>query len=185
MRGGLRQLRARCALPALCSGAMPPTGDRDGDNRLLAQVGQRAGAPRGPMMRRSATDHVVPRRTQPRSVQTLFTVRTLLLAAIRRSSTCRAQRGRSCERGARVGGRCSLIVWPFELRKKTCHSNVAIARAKHEAFGRSEEAFMANWGPKVTQLGPLTLVHLKTKSVTMPDPSRPPRHPWPRPGPSQ
>ena len=98
-------------------------------------------------MRRSATDHVLPRMTQPRSVQTLFTVRTLLLAAIRRSSTCRAQRGRSCERGARVGGRCSLIVWPFELRKKTCHSKSGTLGSNIEAFVRLEEAFMVNWGP--------------------------------------
>ena len=46
-----------------------------------------------------------------------------------------------------------------------------------EGFGRSEEGFMVNWGPKVTQLAPLTSLGLKARSVTMPDPIR---HPWRR-----
>ena len=36
---------------------------------------------------------------------------------------------------------------------------------------------MANWGPKVTQLAPLTSLDLKGVAVTMPDPIR---HPWRR-----
>ena len=102
-------------------------------------------------MQRSATDPTAPNWTHLRSVETLFTVRMLLLAAFKDLSTCRAQRGRSCERGAAGGGDFPLIPWAFDLGKKICHSNVTTAETMHEAFVRSEEAFMANSTPKVTQ----------------------------------
>ena len=76
---------------------------------------------------------------------------SLSLLALSGSSTCRAQRGRSCERGAAGGGDFPLIPWAFDLGKKICHSNVTTAETMHEAFVRSEEAFMANSTPKVTQ----------------------------------
>ena len=41
---------------------------------------------------------------------------------------------------------------------------------------------MANWGPKVTQLAPLTSLGLKGVAVTMPDPIRHPWRRWAHPG---
>ena len=54
-------------------------------------------------MPRSATDRTAASTAKKVSLETLFTVRTLLPAAFEKLSTFRAQRGRSCERGA-VGG---------------------------------------------------------------------------------
>ena len=96
-------------------------------------------------------DPTAPAWTHQHSVETLFTVRMLLLAAFKDLSTCRAQRGRSCERAAAGGGHFPLIPWAFRARKKICHSNVTTAETMHEAFVRSEQAFMANSTPKVTQ----------------------------------
>jgi hypothetical protein len=45
-----------------------------------------------------------------------------------------------------------------------------------EAFARSARAFMANWGPKVTQLAPLTSLERKVGPITMTDPSGYPGH---------
>ena len=36
-----------------------------------------------------------------------------------------------------------------------------------EVFVASEQAFMANWGPKVTQLAPLTSLERKAEPITM------------------
>ena len=137
-------------LAGLCHDIAPPAGNRERDARLLAQVGPEEVAPRVSVMQRSATDPTAPNWTHLRSVETLFTVRMLLLAAFKDLSTCRAQRGRSCERGAAGGGDFSLDPWAFHLGKKICHSNVTTAETMHEAFVRSEEAFMANSTPKVT-----------------------------------
>ena len=75
---------------------------------------------------------------------------SLSLLALSGSSTCRAQRGRSCERGAAGGGDFPLIPWAFDLGKKICHSNVTTAETMHEAFVRSEEAF--TWCTQVPKL---------------------------------
>ena len=75
------------------------------------------------------------------------------------------------KRGRAGGGSFSLICAPSELGKKICHSNVAIARAKSTVFVRSAAAFIANWGPKVTQLGGGRWDPLKTESATLPNPS--------------
>ena len=138
-------------LAGLCHDIAPPAGNREHVARLLAQVGPEEVAPRVSVMQRSATDPTAPNWTHLRSVETLFTVRMLLLAAFKDLSTCRAQRGRSCERAAAEGGHFPLIPWAFRARKKICHSNVTTAETMHEAFVRSEEAFMANSTPKVTQ----------------------------------
>ena len=60
-----------------------------------------------------------------------------------------------------------------------------MARTNHEAFGRSAQAFMPIWGPKVTQLGGVALEPLKARCMTMSVPIRWPRHPLVRPEPSQ
>ena len=95
-------------------------------------------------MPRAATDRAATSTAKKDSEETSFTVRMSLLAAFKDLSTCRAQRGRSCERGAAGGGDFSLDPWAFHLGKKICHSNVTIARAMHEGFVRSEEGFMAS-----------------------------------------
>ena len=76
-----------------------------------------------------------------------------------------------------------MISAPFCSGKKICHSNVATADAMREAFMRSEDAFMENWGPKVTQLLGGEGDWMKAASVTDPIPTRPrptrQRHPDP------
>ena len=52
---------------------------------------------------------------------------------------------------------CSCEIAWFELGKKICHCNSAIARAMHAVFVRPVAAFMPIWGPKVTQLFGVTL----------------------------
>ena len=48
-------------------------------------------------MPRAATDRAATSTAQKHSEETSFTVRMSLLAAFKDLSTCRAQRGRSCE----------------------------------------------------------------------------------------
>ena len=101
---------------------------------------------------------------------------------IRKERTCRAQRGRRCERGAAGRGGFSLIGAPFELREKICHSNSALAVTMREAFVASAEAFVENWGAKVTQMAGVTLEPQKTRPMTTTDPTRCPGSPQARPG---
>ena len=65
-----------------------------------------------------------------------------------------------------------MISAPFCSGKKICHSNVTTADAMREAFMRSEDAFMENWGPKVTQLLGGRGDSMKQASVTDPIPTR-------------
>ena len=102
--------------------------------------------------------------------------------AIRQQRTCRAQRGRRCERGAVGRGGFSLIGAPFELRKKICPRKSALAGTMGEAFVASAEAFMENGGAKVTQMAGVTLEPLKPKPITITDPTRCPGSPQARPG---
>jgi hypothetical protein len=54
-----------------------------------------------------------------------------------------------------------------------------------EGFVAATAGFMANWGPKVTQLAPLTSLDLKPEPMTMTDPSRHPGHRSAHPGAAQ
>jgi hypothetical protein len=75
-----------------------------------------------------------------------------------------------------------LIPWAFDLRKKICHRKSASPVTMGEGFVAATAGFMANWGPKVTQLAPLTSLDLKPEPVTMTDPSRHPGHRSAHPG---
>ena len=76
----------------------------------------------------------------------------LLLLPRKILGACRAQRGRSCERGVSLRGDFPLIGSPFSLGKKIFIGNSAMARTNHEGFGRPEQGFMPIWGAKVTQV---------------------------------
>ena len=65
-----------------------------------------------------------------------------------------------------------MISAPFCSGKKICHSNVATADAMREAFMRSEDAFMENWGPPPRSWVTLGGGWMKAASVTDPIPTR-------------
>ena len=100
-------------------------------------------------------------------------------------STCRAQRGRSCERAGLGGGGCSLIGWASGARKKILTGNVASAETLVAPFSRADIAFMPYSAPEVTQLARAAFFSLKASCMTIPMPHRPPWTRWRCPDPHQ
>ena len=68
----------------------------------------------------------------------------VLAQRTRRSSNCRAQRGRSCERGVERGVICHGLAGRLRKKKVLCHSNMAIAETIVDSFKREEAGFSSN-----------------------------------------
>ena len=97
--------------------------------------------------------------------------------------TCRAQRGRSCEQLAREGVDSHSLAGCLRKKSTLSQSNVALAETMVEAFIGEAAAFMPNRDLEMSWRPNACLCKMKLSSVTFPNPTRGPRHPWLRPEP--
>ena len=117
--------RAPACMPGMLSPAAGCSAAARGSNRAEDDVAGRVAGLRGRKVRRSVVDPADAKRTEKERVRRTFTVRNLPATAVEQAGPAARSAAEAVRGVQKSRGRCSLIPWASDLRKKICHRNAA------------------------------------------------------------